>query len=121
MKIGEKYHSSLVFVSELVNLTQAHIIEYFHIIEKDSAPGLEVKILPAVFSGRFFAKINSSKKPPYSFKMDGSGNLCNQACRGKFGLQTTRIRISRSVFFKWKGGKVDEKSCLPNGADLLTV
>ena len=76
---------------------------------------------PAVLSGRFFAKINSSKKPPYSFKMDRSGNLCNQACRGNFGLQTSGIWISRSVFFKRKGSDVDEKSCLPNGADLLTV
>ena len=56
MKIGEKYHSSLVFVSESVNLTQAHIIEYFHIIEKDSAPGLEVKILQQCFRADFLQK-----------------------------------------------------------------
>ena len=56
MKIAEKYHSSLVFVSELVNLTQARIIEYFHIIEKDSAPGLEVKILQQCFRADFLQK-----------------------------------------------------------------
>ena len=61
MKINEKYHSSLVFVSELVNLTQAHITEYFHIIEKDSAPGLEVKILQQCFQADFLQKLTLLK------------------------------------------------------------
>ena len=56
MKIGKNYHSSLGFVSELVNLTQAHIIEYFHTIEKNSAPGLEVKILQQCIQANFLQK-----------------------------------------------------------------
>ena len=40
-------------MNELVNLTHAHIIGYLHTIVKDSAPGLEVKILQQCFRTDF--------------------------------------------------------------------
>ena len=43
-------------MNELVNLTHAHIIGYLHTIVKDSAPGLEVKILQQCFQADFLQK-----------------------------------------------------------------